>query len=100
MHMPWKKESQTRNEIAIDEVYNFLEQHKSAPNSDEYHAALESLKVLTELQKQKQAEPLNMNTVITVSSYVFVAGGVLIFEIFGHSITSKVMSVALPKPRI
>lgn len=98
MHLPWEDKPETRNKIAMDQVYDDLQ--TLDPHSESYKLAVDNLTKLNDLQSATKTEPLNINTVVTVGAYVLVAGAVLIFEIYGHSITSKVMSVALPKPRI
>lgn len=98
MQVPWKAKEQTRNDIAIDEIYDFIE--KMDPSLDEYSTAVSNLRKLYEMQPDPAANRLDPNTILTTGAYVVVAGAVLIFEIYGHSITSKVLSVALPKPRV
>ena len=97
MQMPWKK-ALTRNEIAEDHVYDFIE--NKDPSSDEYTKAVNNLRVLKDMGPDKGPK-LNINTVLTIAAYVMVVGVAICVEIFGHSLTTKALRVAdLLKPRI
>jgi len=98
MRMPWQAKPLTQSQIAKDGIYTFIE--GKDPSSKEVTTAIANLKIIQEVETSHRPEPLNINTVVTVGAYVIVAGTVLIFEAFGHSITTKVVSVAFPKPPI
>ncbi len=98
MRFPWQEKPLTQSQIAKDAIYMFIE--GKDPSSKEVIEAIKNLKILQEVEDSTRPEPLNVNTVLTVSAYIVVAGGVLLFEAFGHAITTKVVSVALPKPNL
>lgn len=96
MRMPWQEKPLTQAIIAKDAIYTFIE--GKDPSSKEYTEAIKNMKMIQEVEDSNAPEPLNINTVVTCTVYVVVAGGILLFEAFGHSITTKVVQLAFPKP--
>lgn len=88
----------TRREIAIDQCYNELE--GSTPGTDQYNAIVKNILDLEPTEKPTPSDKLEKNTVFTVLVYAGLTLTVIVTELFGHSITSKAMSVSAFKPRI
>ena len=86
----------TRLDIAKDQVFDCLEGLE--PDSAEYTTAVNNLKTLHQLEPEHQK--LNVNTVLTVLSYTGVSSALMVMEVFGHSITSRVPSLSLFKPKL
>ena len=87
---------QTRLDIAKDQVFDHLEGLN--PSDDDYTTSVNNLKTLHQLEPEPNR--VNVNTLLTVLSYVGVSGGLMALEVFGHAITSRVPNLSLPKPRI
>ena len=87
---------QTRLDIAKDQVFDALEGLE--PDSTEYTTAVNNLK--THHMLEPEPNKLNVNTLLTVMSYAGVSAALMLLEVFGHSITSRVPSLSLPKPRL
>ena len=86
----------TRLDIAKDQVFDRLEGLE--PDSAEYTTAVNNLKTLHQLEPEHQK--LNVNTVLTVLSYTGVSSALMVLEVFGHSITSRVPSLSMFKPKL
>ena len=88
--------TQTRLDIEKDHVFDTLE--SLDPKDDDYTTAANNLKTLNSLEPEPNK--LNVNTVLTVVSYVGVSAALMMLEVFGHAITSRVPNISLTKPRL
>ena len=98
MRWPWSKKSETRLELEIDKILNEMEGMDKT--GDEYKKLLKRLETLNKMLPNEDSSQLSANTVLTVAAYVVIGVAILTFEAFGHTITTRVGSLAMPKPRI
>lgn len=97
--MPWliwpKREHQTRKELAVDDLYNLLE--------DETLTLEDRHKIIAMIADLEKAGPnkdrLSKKTIATLLVTAGVPILVIVLEVFGHAITSSAMRwSATPKP--
>lgn len=91
----WKKDL-TENQEEQKRVLSFLQTWD--PSSNEYSVAVKNYKILKDLDPPSNKP--SGNTILTVLGYIGMGAAVLALEVFGHSLTSRVGSVAWPKPRL
>ena len=88
-----RNESPTRNQLAMDEVYDYLESLN--PSDKDYTEAVKNLTTLNALEHKPSK--LDANKVMAALTYVAMGAAVLVFEAFGHTMTTKLRSLDRPK---
>ena len=86
----------TRLDLAKDQVFDTLE--SLDPSSPEYTTSVNNLKTLHQIAPE--SNKVNSNTLLTVGSYTGVSIAIMLLEVFGHAITSRVPNLSMPKPRL
>ena len=87
---------QTRLSAEKDHVFNALEE--THPADPDYTTAVTNLKTLHSMEPEPNT--VNANTWVTAVTYVVTTGVILLFEAFGHVISSKAATISLSKPRM
>ena len=91
--MPKKK---TRHDLERDRLYDWLESQD--PTDEKYKLVVQNLKTFEEA---KPASTLpNAIAILTAATYGAVTIAVLVFEAYGHTLTSRVLTLSLPKPKL
>ena len=91
--MPKKK---TRHDLERDRLYDWLESQD--PTDDKYRAVVQNLKTFEEAKPASNLP--NANAILTAATYGAVTVAVLVFEAYGHTLTSRVLTLSLPKPKL
>ncbi len=91
--MPKKK---TRHDIERDRLYEWLE--SQVPTDDNYKTIVQNLKTFEEAKPASNLP--NANAILTAATYGAVTIAVLVFEAYGHTLTSRVLTLSLPKPKL
>lgn len=93
------KKHPSRIDLAIDRVHNEIESDKD-PASPARKAAVDELLKLEEVKVMQAKTHISKDTLLTVGCYVGLTLVIVGVEIFGHSITSKAMTVLAFRPKI
>lgn len=91
--MPKKK---TRHDIERDRLYDWLVTQD--PTTDSYKTVVQNLKTFEEAKPASNLP--NANAILSAATYGAVTAAVLIFEAYGHTLTSRVLTLSLPKPKL
>ena len=91
--MPKKK---TRHDLERDRLYEWLE--SQVPTDDNYKTIVQNLKTFEEAKPASNLP--NANAILTAATYGAVTIAVLVFEAYGHTLTSRVLTLSLPKPKL
>ena len=90
--MPKKK---TRHDLERERLYEWLE--SQVPTDEEYKTVVQNLKTFEEAKPTSNLP--NANAILTAATYGAVTIAVLVFEAYGHTLTSRVLTLSLPKPK-
>ena len=91
--MPKKK---TRHDLERDRLYEWLESQD--PTDEKYKTVVQNLKTFEEAKPTSNLP--NANAILTSATYGAVTIAVLVFEAYGHTLTSRVLTLSLPKPKL
>ena len=91
--MPKKK---TRHDIERERLYEWLESQD--PTDEKYKTVVQNLKTFEEAKPTSNLP--NANAILTAATYGAVTIAVLVFEAYGHTLTSRVLTLSLPKPKL
>ena len=91
--MPKKK---TRHDLERDRLYEWLE--SQVPTDEKYKTVVQNLKTFEEAKPASNLP--NANAILTAATYGAVTIAVLVFEAYGHTLTSRVLTLSLPKPKL
>ena len=91
--MPKKK---TRHDLERERLYEWLESHD--PTDEKYKTVVQNLKTFEEAKPASNLP--NANAILTAATYGAVTIAVLVFEAYGHTLTSRVLTLSLPKPKL
>ena len=91
--MPKKK---TRHDIERDRLYDWLKVQD--PTTDEYKTVVQNLKTFEEAKPCSNLP--NANAILSAATYGAITIVVLVFEAYGHTLTSRVLTLSLPKPKL
>ena len=91
--MPKKK---TRHDLERDRLYEWLESQD--PTDEKYKLVVQNLKTFEEAKPASNLP--NANAILTAATYGAVTIAVLVFEAYGHTLTSRVLTLSLPKPKL
>ena len=91
--MPKKK---TRHDIERDRLYDWLVTQD--PTTDSYKTVVQTLKTFEEATPASNLP--NAKAILTAATYGAVTIAVLVFEAYGHTLTSRVLTLSLPKPKL
>ena len=91
--MPKKK---TRHDLERERLYEWLE--SQVPTDEEYKTVVQNLKTFEEAKPTSNLP--NANAILTAATYGAVTIAVLVFEAYGHTLTSRVLTLSLPKPKL
>ena len=91
--MPKKK---TRHDLERERLYEWLE--SQVPTDEEYKTVVQNLKTFEEAKPASNLP--NANAILTAATYGAVTIAVLVFEAYGHTLTSRVLTLSLPKPKL
>ncbi len=91
--MPKKK---TRHDLERDRLYEWLESQD--PTDEKYKTVVQNLKTFEEAKPASNLP--NANAILTAATYGAVTIAVLVFEAYGHTLTSRVLTLSLPKPKL
>ena len=91
--MPKKK---TRHDIERDRLYEWLESQD--PTHEKYKTVVQNLKTFEEAKPASNLP--NANAILTAATYGAVTNALLVFEAYGHTLTSRVLTLSLPKPKL
>ena len=91
--MPKKK---TRHDLERERLYEWLESQD--PTDDKYKTVVQNLKTFEEAKPASNLP--NANAILTAATYGAVTIAVLVFEAYGHTLTSRVLTLSLPKPKL
>ena len=91
--MPKKK---TRHDLERERLYEWLE--SQVPTDEKYKTVVQNLKTFEEAKPASNLP--NANAILTAATYGAVTIAVLVFEAYGHTLTSRVLTLSLPKPKL
>ena len=91
--MPKKK---TRHDLERERLYEWLESQD--PTDEKYKLVVQNLKTFEEAKPASNLP--NANAILTAATYGAVTIAVLVFEAYGHTLTSRVLTLSLPKPKL
>ena len=91
--MPKKK---TRHDLERERLYEWLESQD--PTDEKYKTVVQNLKTFEEAKPASNLP--NANAILTAATYGAVTIAVLEFEAYGHTLTSRVLTLSLPKPKL
>ena len=91
--MPKKK---PRHDLERDRLYEWLESQD--PTDEKYKTVVQNLKTFEEAKPASNLP--NANAILTAATYGAVTIAVLVFEAYGHTLTSRVLTLSLPKPKL
>lgn len=91
--MPKKK---TRHDLERERLYEWLESQD--PTDEKYKTVVQNLKTFEEAKPANNLP--NANAILTAATYGAVTIAVLVFEAYGHTLTSRVLTLSLPKPKL
>ena len=91
--MPKKK---TRHDLERERLYEWLESQD--PTDEKYKTVVQNLKTFEEAKPASNLP--NANAILTAATYGAVTIVVLVFEAYGHTLTSRVLTLSLPKPKL
>ena len=91
--MPKKK---TRHDLERERLYEWLESQD--PTDEKYKTVVQNLKTFEEAKPASNLP--NANAILTAATYGAVTIAVLVFEAYGHTLTSRVLTLSLPKPTL
>ncbi len=91
--MPKKK---TRHDLERERLYEWLESQD--PTDEKYKTVVQNLKTFEEAKPASNLP--NANAILTAATYGAVTIAVLVFEAYGHTLTSRVLTLSLPKPKL
>ena len=91
--MPKKK---TRHDLERERLYDWLVTQD--PTTDSYKTVVQNLKTFEEAKPASNLP--NANAILTAATYGAVTIAVLVFEAYGHTLTSRVLTLSLPKPKL
>ena len=91
--MPKKK---TRHDLERERLYEWLESQD--PTDEKYKTVVQNLKTFEEAKPTSNLP--NANAILTAATYGAVTIAVLVFEAYGHTLTSRVLTLSLPKPKL
>ena len=91
--MPKKK---TRHDLERERLYDWLESKE--PTDEKYKTVVQNLKTFEEAKPASNLP--NANAILTAATYGAVTIAVLVFEAYGHTLTSRVLTLSLPKPKL
>lgn len=101
MWNPFANERLTRAQVALDKVYDHLDSVDVSPDSKEFADALKNAVVLEEIvSKEKRSHSIDPNIALQALAYAGTGVGIMVFESFGHSITTRAAQYAWPKLRM
>ena len=89
------KKRLSRKQLLIDSCYDELE---GLDPADPRYAAI--LDQLSKLETKPNKLRVSLDTLATLAAYVGVVLMVMVFEAFGHTITTKALQVTPFKPRL
>ena len=68
------------------------------PTDEKYKTVVQNLKTFEEAKPASNLP--NANAILTAATYGAVTIAVLVFEAYGHTLTSRVLTLSLPKPKL
>ena len=86
----------TRHDLERERLYEWLEAQD--PTDDKYKTVVQNLKTFEEAKPASNLP--NANAILTAATYGAVTIAVLVFEAYGHTLTSRVLTLSLPKPKL